>query len=223
MKKAELVGEVFGRLTVLQMDLSLAGRGCVYWECLCECGNKISVPTGRLKSGKTRSCKCLSKDTTGARFFKHGMTKTKEHRAWHDMKDRCLSLKNKKYPRYGGRGIKVCDRWLDSEHGFENFLADMGPCPGPGYSIERKDNDGDYCPENCVWATRLEQANNTRTNCFLEFNGKTQTIAQWAREFGIKTSTLHARLKYRKWSIEKALTHKVRDNGRNYTTRGNGK
>lgn len=138
-------------------------------------------------------------------LLKHGGFQLSEYRIWQSMKDRCRNSNNVGYPNYGGRGIKVCDRWLDSEHGFENFLEDMGPCPGPGYSIERKDNDGDYCPENCVWATRLEQANNRRTNVLLEYQGKLKTIAEWARLYRINSNTLWSRLA-RKWSVEKALT-----------------
>lgn len=103
--------------------------------------------------------------------------------AWRDMKKRCLLPQNKYYYNYGGRGIKVCKRWLKS---YDYFLADIGESPGKGYSLDRKDNNADYKPSNCRWATKLEQDNNRRTNTFIEYNGVKQTIAQWARQYNVR-------------------------------------
>jgi hypothetical protein len=118
------------------------------------------------------------------------------------MKDRCYNKNNKYYKDYGGRGIKVCDRWLDKERGFENFLEDMGVRP-IGKSINKINNNGNYEPNNCNWATRKEQSNNTRQNRVFSYNGVTQTIAQWARHLGVPHNTLSYRLD--NWSIERAL------------------
>lgn len=138
----------------------------------------------------------------------HGLSKTPEHNVWQLMKQRCTDPNVKNYHRYGGRGIKVCDRWLGVK-GFENFLADMGRRPA-GKSLERINNNKGYSPENCKWAEKLEQANNTHTNRFLTYEGKTMTIAQWAREVGLSMHTLYARLFRLKWPIDRALTERTR-------------
>ena len=120
-----------------------------------------------------------------------GMINTKVYRCWQSMKQRCLNKNDIGYKNYGGRGITVCPEWLNS---FKNFYADMGKKP-EGLSLDRIDNDGNYCKENCRWATLEEQHNNTRANRFLTYNNKTQTMAQWAREFNISSSTLFGRIK----------------------------
>ena len=121
------------------------------------------------------------------------------------MRGRCNNPDDPKYYRYGGRGITVCTRWQDS---FENFLKDMGPRPGPGYSIERKNNDGNYTPNNCMWATRRQQQNNTVRNHFLMHAGKTLTVSQWAVELGVPVATLNYRIRAG-WPVEKILTQPV--------------
>jgi hypothetical protein len=138
------------------------------------------------------------------RYWTHGMTNTPEHRSWTGMKGRCINPKNKRWHRYGGRGISVCERWLES---FENFYADMGPKP-VGTSLERVNNDGNYEPSNCIWATPKQQQNNMRRNVFLEYRGKRLTIAQWAREIGIDRGTLRAR-KRRGWTVEEIFNPDV--------------
>lgn len=118
------------------------------------------------------------------------------------MKKRCYNKKFKFYYNYGGRGIKVCDRWNES---FENFLADMGPCP-KDMTLERKENDGNYCPENCKWASRKEQCRNMRTNRMITFRGETLCSAEWAERLDIKRATIEARLDVYGYSVERALT-----------------
>jgi hypothetical protein len=131
----------------------------------------------------------------------HGLTKSAEYGIWSAMKRRCYNTHCQDYPSYGGRGIKVCEAWLK----FENFYADMGPRPSSAHSIDRLDNNGDYEPGNCRWSTPIAQARNTRRNVRLTFNGKTQTISEWAYELGFSQRTLQTRLK-RGWPIEAALT-----------------
>lgn len=212
--RIDLIDQKFGRLLVKKLVGKNKWNNLVY-ECLCDCGKKVPVASGALRRGSTQSCGCLQKERTSEASLVHGGSKnhkaSKEYEAWKKIKARCLNSKTKGYENYGGRGIKICDRWLEPNgQGFKNFLEDMGKCPGPSYSIERKDNDGDYCPENCVWATRKEQANNTRRNYYITFEGVTKTLTQWAEETGIHWSTLRRRLDGLNWSIEKALTAPTR-------------
>jgi hypothetical protein len=130
----------------------------------------------------------------------HGLSRTKEYKAWQKMKDRCFNENNSHYEGYGGRGITVCSRWMD----FENFYKDMGECP-EGCSIDRIDNDSSYMPSNCRWATTSQQMNNTRRNVVIQFNGESLTVAQWENRLGINKGTAYHRLR-RGWSIERALT-----------------
>ena len=162
----DLTGKRFGRLTA-RWPAGLRGRR-VYWLASCQCGILIVVRGTHLTQGQARSCGCLLRETarnliaTKHPRLRHGHAKkgrvTREFRTWDAMRQRCLNPNDQKYKDYGGRGIKICKRWLDS---FENFLADMGPKP-KGKSIDRRDNDGDYTPKNCRWATPLEQRQNQR-------------------------------------------------------------
>jgi hypothetical protein len=127
---------------------------------------------------------------TSERLTRHGMHNTPEWRAWKDMKARCSNPRLGNYSRYGGRGITVCDRWQI----FENFIADVGRRPSADHSLERKDNDGNYEPGNVRWATRLEQARNTRRNRMIEIDGKSLTISEWARERGVSRFRIRDRL-----------------------------
>ena len=198
----DIEGQKFGRLTVIGFMGKNKGRNAV-WYCECECGNKVAVTSGNLKTGHTVSCGCCSVQKLRERATTHGHTvggKSRTYITWRNMLSRCYNLNKDTYQHYGGRGITVCERW----HKFENFLADMGERP-LRMSIERIDNDGNYCPENCRYATQKEQCNNQRSNRFLTFNGKTQTISQWSEETGIKAGTLERRLNRYGWSIERVL------------------
>lgn len=143
---------------------------------------------------------------------KHGYFGTPTYNSWAAMRQRCEYPSHIEYKRYGARGIKVCERW----HKFENFLADMGERP-EGTTIDRKESDGDYTPDNCRWATKLVQANNSRSNHYLEFNGKIQTLSDWAREYGHLNGQVIAKRLRRGWSVEMAITapagHKEQEPG----------
>jgi hypothetical protein len=201
----DLTGQKFERLAVIIRAGSNIYKKAT-WVCRCDCGKEVVVIGSALLKKTTRSCGCLKNEETGARRRTHGATvgrkRTKEYNSWKGMRERCYSLSHKQYKDYGGRGIKVCGRWLES---FENFLEDMGPIPGPGYSIERRDNDGDYCPTNCYWATRKEQNNNTHKNVMVDHNGKVKTLAQAAEESGIPYRTILARIN-RGWPFDQLFT-----------------
>lgn len=165
----------------------------------CRCGKEFIASINHVKYGSTNSCGCFNPAN-----LKHGGRYTSEYRAWCKMKERCLNPNTKEYIFYGGRGIKICDRWLNS---FENFLSDVGKRPSPKHSLDRfPNNNGDYEPLNFRWATKKEQSNNRRSNIILTHNGKTNTLSGWANELNIKPSVLRIRLSVLKWTVEEALS-----------------
>lgn len=203
-----MIGRTFGYLTVLR-----PGNGPVakraYWYCVCECGGAKTIMGKYLRSGEVKSCGCLNRQPIDGKRVTHGLTvggarPPRAYTSWSGMKERCLNADHHKYPIYGGRGIKVCDRWMS----FELFYADMGDPPSK-HTIDRKDNDGDYEPGNCRWATKLEQGANTRQNRWIEYDGKRLTLSQWARHLEIPISSLHHRLK-RGLPLEQALRARIK-------------
>ena len=176
------------------------------WFCRCECGIERMVLQKNLIRSASKSCGCLKAEMTGHRFRKTLTMGTSRIRSiWEGMMRRCNDPRAVSYPHYGGKGIKVCDRWRL----FENFYADMNEPPDKSYSLDRIDNDGNYEPENCRWATRLQQHRNRTDNAILEFNGECKCVTEWAEFLGVRAPTLFSRLKYG-WSIEKTLTTPVR-------------
>lgn len=137
---------------------------------------------------------------------RHGLSYTAEYRAWQTMRLRCNNPRNRAYPSYGGRGIKVCDRWLNS---VEAFLADMGPKPSPAHEIDRRDNDGDYTPDNCRWTTRKINDRNRRNNRHIEINGETLTLVEWSERYAVRSETISERID-RGWLPELAVTTPAR-------------
>lgn len=197
-KFADLSKKRFGKLIVLERDNSKDGS--IYWLCVCDCGSLKSIRGDHLKTGKIVSCGCYGKTHICVTSFKHGKTKTSTYRCWTAMRARCEKTYDPRWSRYGGRGIKVCDRWQD----FSNFLEDMGERPSCEYSIERIDNDGHYEPGNCRWATKTEQARNRSTSRLETLNGETKTVAEWAEFYGMDHGLIRGRM-WRGWSLEEAL------------------
>lgn len=200
----DLTGERYGRLVALRREvLSVRGRRQGRWRCRCDCGAETVVVTQALRNGNTRSCGCLDRDAKAQRAWRHGMAKTPTYSSWCAMHTRCTNARVPSYGRYGGRGISICDRW-QGPNGFEHFLDDMGERPSLSHSLERIDNNGHYEPGNCRWATPREQANNCRRNILITYQGRTQTLAQWARETGLSYDALKRRLRLG-WSPEDIL------------------
>lgn len=194
-------GIKFGRLTVVNFSRRNEA-GAAYVNCICNCGKAKEVKSSCLVGGMTQSCGCFLTESNIARCVTHGKSKSCEFRIWSGMKRRCFFVKDKDYHKYGGRGITVCERWL---HSFVNFYQDMGERP-EGTTLDRIDNNGNYCPENCRWATDKTQARNRRTNLLITFNGATKTLAEWAEQYSLNWNTLRSRIMERGWSIERALT-----------------
>lgn len=185
MRCVSLVGQRFGRLVVDQHNEAL------WVDCVCDCGNRKRFYKSNVTLGKSKSCGCLSDEVRRAVHSTHGKSKTKEYMVWCRMWSRCTTPSVDRYPRYGGRGIKVCERWRL----FEVFLEDMGPLPGPGYSIGRIDNDGNYEPGNCRWETPLQQQTNTSKTVYVELgNGEKKPLTVLAAEAGISADTLRQRV-----------------------------
>jgi len=154
------------------------------WLCRCECGGEFYVRQALLLYGGSRSCMSCAKR-------KHGRSHSAEYRIWDGMRRRCHNVLDNGYPRYGGRGIVVCERWRKS---FPDFLSDMGLRPGPGYTLDRINNEGDYEPGNVRWATSREQAQNRSDNVFLEYEGARHCLAEWSRLVSIRPTTLGMRI-----------------------------
>ena len=214
--KFMLKGDKFNRLTAIKFDHKDKGYN-QFWIFRCDCGNEKIIKVSHFKSGDTKSCGCLQRESAKVAALKvqslaakaaaivnrkHGMYREGVYFSWDAMKQRCLNPNNSRYKDYGGRGITICEEWLK----FENFYKDIGDKP-KGLTLDRIDNNGNYCKENCKWSNSKEQHNNTRKNHLLTYKNKTQTIAQWARELEMNYGTLFARLK-RGWDIERAFNKK---------------
>ena len=198
----DLDGQVFTRLTVIGF------AGCdkrAVWFAQCECGQYIKVDGANLSNHHTQSCGCYKRDRISQTKQTHNLTQTPIYRVWSGLRNRCYNPNNRAYVHYGKRGIKVCEQWAS----FENFYADMGDIP-EGMSLDRIDNNGDYSPENCRWATRKEQANNRRSSIHFTFKNETKTLSEWSDQYNLPFNLVNTRLRAYHWSLEKALTTPVR-------------
>jgi hypothetical protein len=190
---------VYGRLTVLYRD------GTTHVYAACSCGSPPKRYWVRaLRSGNTQSCGCLARErqsAVGVASATHGMTKSSEYKTWAQMRKRCADPSDKSFANYGGRGIKVCERWA----AFENFYADMGPRPSPKHTLDRRDNDGDYSPDNCRWATKTEQTRNRRNAITVTLRGQTKPLMVWCEELGFNYYKAHRKLRREGQSAEQVF------------------
>ena len=200
----DLTGQLYGKLTVLCRHSENAKDGRFQWVCQCSCSSssRIVVRGKDLRSGNTNSCGCHRLERIKETNTRHGMCNTPEYRIWKAIKERCYDLNHKSYSDYGARGVSVCDEWRES---FDAFYRDMGLRPSKDHSIDRRDNNKDYYKENCYWATREEQNNNTRRNIFYEHNGVCRTLATWCKELGLRYGTVYARMNQYSWTFEEAI------------------
>ena len=206
----DITGQQFGRLTVVER-MPNDRRGSALWQCRCICGQESIVYTRDLKSGAIKSCGCLKRQRIIEYNTTHGMSAHPLFRTWRGMLRRCMNPKHRHFIDYGGRGIKVCERWKE----FTNFIDDMGERPSAEHSLDRIDNDRNYEPGNCRWALQIVQNNNQRasthrkgqhrTNRLITAFGETLHLREWVRRTGIPKTTIQTRLKLG-WMSEQALT-----------------
>lgn len=208
--RVSYVGRTFGRLKVIKDGpIALIGTRPTKAStsiCLCDCGKEITVLNNSLRIGNTKSCGCLNDEVRRATFTTHGKSRTKEYAVWEAMIQRCTNPNHKQFEDWGGRGIKICDRW---RHSFANFFADMGECP-PGLEIDRyPNNDGNYEPGNCRWATRKQANRNTRRNLVYTVNGVTACLKDLCETFGKSYEVVKSRVRVYGWEFERAWSEPV--------------
>lgn len=197
-KFVDVTGKRYNRLVALERADNHPTTKRVRWKCVCDCGATVVAQANNLQSGNTNSCGCLKDDNVKEACKTHGLSDTYWERIYYGIRRRCYLKHSRNYHRYGGRGIKMCDRWLSGEgglSGIECFRDDMGDRPSSSHSVDRKDVDGDYEPGNCRWATQKEQGNNTSYNVLITVGGVTRTAKQWSEITGIGDSTIRNRIR----------------------------
>lgn len=199
MRVIDLSGKTFGRLAVISRNGS-DDRGQALWLCSCSCGSRKTIRGAEIRRGKAVSCGCLRMERLKSGSPTHGMTGSPTWSTWRDMRKRCSNPKAQNFKHYGGRGIKVCERWQD----FSAFLEDMGQRPD-GTSIERIDVNGGYEPGNCIWLPSKEQPNNTRRSIMVELDGENVCLKVACNRLGVSYSRARDRIRTLGWSIEDAL------------------
>nr|DAH19590.1 MAG TPA: PVL ORF-50-like family [Caudoviricetes sp.]DAH49188.1 MAG TPA: PVL ORF-50-like family [Caudoviricetes sp.] len=212
-KVIDITGKTFSQLTVLCRNGS-DSKGKAVWTCVCSCGNVVDVDGTRLRNGSVKSCGCLKHK---AYTSTHHMTRTRLYYAWANMRNRCKRESVKSYKDYGARGIKVCAEWEKSFESFRDWALENGY--SDDLTIERKNHDGDYCPENCCWVTKAAQANNRRMCVEIEYNGRTQNLMQWCNELGLNYKRIHNRMNKLGMTFEEAISKPVETNKRNKKAR----
>lgn len=195
-KLVDLSGRQFHRLTVIDMSHRRHRRDTtgthIYWRCMCECGTITTVAAQSLRRGSTKSCGCLRSESNIKRLTKHGMSKTSIYYIWSHINERCSNPNMERYPSYGGRGITVCERWRK----FDGFLTDMGSTWFPGASIERKEVNGNYEPNNCIWIARGEQSKNRQNSIIIDSPWGQLNAIYVAKRLGLSPGTFYWRIKH---------------------------
>ena len=204
----------FGEWTIIKLSRK-DDHSFILWFAKCNCGTVREVREEALLRGASRSCGCIAARKAKALFTKHSMSRTPTHQAWRAMRYRCTRPSHPSYHNYGGRGISVCQEWMES---FMQFLSDMGEKP-KGLTLERIDNNKGYYKENCKWATHREQCRNMRKSRIFEYKGERKTLAEWSEITGIHQGTLRNRIE-KNWPIgkifkEPAPPHNRREKRRN--------
>lgn len=208
-ERENLIGMKSGRLTVVEFyDRNKWGQS--RWLCKCECGNTSVVSSSNIKYKKTLSCGCLCKERVSEAKRTHGMSYSSIYPEYHNMKKRCYDENTHNYKWYGGRGIKVCDRWLTDIHNFYDDVSILPHFREEGYTLDRIDNNGDYEPSNVRWATKSEQCNNRRSNLLYEYDGEVRTLKEISDITGLPYKALHKRLKIFGWEPERAFSEELR-------------
>ena len=198
-KLRDLTGQRFGRLTVMERADT---RGRVAWLCKCDCGNEIITRGDNLTGGGSISCGCYNREQSSKAHTRHGYSNSRLYRIWLKTKTRCYDSNQKRYNSYGGRGITVCPEWRESFEAFRDWALANGY--RDDLTIDRKDVNGNYEPNNCRWITNQEQQNNRRDNHYITYNGEKRTITEWARIFGISENALVHRIN-RGWDLDRAM------------------
>lgn len=198
----DIKGQRFGRLVAIKFIRKTATRKSC-WLCRCDCGKESFVPVTDLTSGKTKSCGCLKKELVSKSFLKHGDTGSRLYRIWQGMKGRCYNENRETYKYYGGKGIVVCDEWLNDYDAFKTWALNCGY--SDDLTIDRIDYDGNYEPENCRWITKAEQAANTSKNYRITINKSTRHLSEWCKIFCVRYDVVYGRLRGG-WSEVEALT-----------------
>lgn len=203
----DLTGQKFGKLTAVRLLGRRTGLKTqrIFWLFRCDCGNEVEVSGSDVTFGRTTSCGCYRKATTSKNMTTHGATtgnRVPEYGVWCAMKARCVATSGPDHHDYSARGITVCDRWLNS---FENFIEDMGPRPSPKHSIDRKDVNGNYRPDNCKWTTQKAQNNNKRNNVYINYKGQTYTMIQLVELLKLDYHSFKFRYRRQKLPLAEAI------------------
>ena len=200
-KCIDLTGMRFHELKVIERADNIGAQTA--WLCECSCGKRKVVMSCHLKNGNVRSCGHLISQNVRKANTRHGMFNTRLYKIFDSMKQRCYNPNSTSYHNYGGRGITICDEWLNDPSAFFKWSLENGY--SDDLTIDRKDNDKGYSPENCRWTTEIEQHNNTRRNRYVEYKGEVHTLSEWCRILGLNYSTVKTRLNVLKWSVEEAF------------------
>lgn len=209
-KLKDLTGQRFGKLTVIERAENDGKR--TQWLCKCDCGKIFAVWSSALISGNTKSCGCAIIEINKKNFSTHNQSYTRLYRIWANIKTRCTNDKYNRFCDYGGRGITICNEWLEFEN-FYNWAMSNGY--NNTLTIERVNNNANYEPSNCIWTTMAEQSTNKRSNLLFTYKNKTLCLKQWAKELNIDYILLYNRIVKRKWSFDKAITTPLMKNRRN--------